>query len=127
MAERVLVVDDSPFMRKLVHNALRGLGFEVVGEAGDGKAAAEAYVTLRPDFVTLDLVMPGTDGFAALKAIREGDPAARIVIVSGGGEASLVERALREGAAAYLVKPFKDADVARAMATARGAAPRAGA
>ena len=127
MPERVLVVDDSPFMRKLVHNALKALGFEVVGEAADGNAAVEAYARLRPDFVTLDLVMPKVDGFAALKAIRAADPAARVVIVSGAGEAAQVERALNEGACAYLVKPFKEVDVAQAMATARAAALRVGA
>lgn len=109
----------------MVMNALVANGFEIAGEAADGKAALEAYARLRPDLVTLDLVMPVLDGLGALRAIRAADPAARVIIVSGAGEAALVERALREGASAYLVKPFKDADVAKA-ARAAGAGVAAG-
>lgn len=113
----------------MVINALVANGFEIAGEAGDGRSAIEAYAKLRPDLVTLDLVMPGVDGLAALRAIREADPYARVVMVSGAGEATLVERALREGAAAYLVKPFKDQDVAQALrlAASRVVGPTAGA
>lgn len=114
----MLVVDDSPFVRKMLISALGANGFEIAGEAGDGKAALDAYARLRPDFVTLDLVMPVLDGLATLRALRAADPKARVVIVSGAGDAPLVELAVREGAAAYLVKPFKDQHVADAMRAA---------
>lgn len=107
MGKRVLVVDDSPFMRLLVKNILVPRGFEVVGEAGDGKAAVDAYRALKPDLVTMDLVMPGLDGFGALREIRKMDARARVVMVTGAGQMTTVQQAMTEGAAGFVVKPFQ--------------------
>ncbi|HUT12822.1 MAG TPA: response regulator, partial [Thermoguttaceae bacterium] len=62
MSKRVLVVDDSMLMRKMVGEILTDDGWEVVAEATDGQEAVEQYERFRPDVVTLDIVMPGTDG-----------------------------------------------------------------
>lgn len=107
MGKRVLIVDDSPFMRMLVKNVLVPNGFEVVGEAGDGAAALAAYKEKKPDLVTMDLVMPGVDGLAALKAIRESDPAARVVMVTSAGQHSQMMEAMRMGSSGYITKPFQ--------------------
>lgn len=118
MGKRVLVVDDSPFMRMLVKNILVSKGYEVAGEAGDGGAAVTAYQTLKPDLVTMDLVMPGLDGVSALKEIRKLDPRARIIMVTSAGQHTTVLQAMNEGAAGYIVKPFQAEQVLQAAETA---------
>jgi two-component system chemotaxis response regulator CheY len=120
MGKRVLVVDDSPFMRMLVKNILTASGYEVAGEAGDGKQAGDAYRAVRPDLVTMDLVMPGVDGIGALREIRRLDAAARIIMVTAVGEHIKVLEAMREGAAGYVVKPFQAEKVVKELEAALG-------
>lgn len=107
MGKRVLVVDDSPFMRMLVKNVLVPNGYEIVAEASDGAQAIQAYKEKKPDLVTMDLVMPGVDGIKALQGIRETDPAARVVMVTSAGQASMMMEAMRLGSAGYITKPFQ--------------------
>lgn len=107
MGKRVLIVDDSPFMRLLVKNVLVPNGFEVVGEAGDGSQAVEQYRALKPDFVTMDLAMPKMDGLAALKAIRAQDAAAKIFMVTSAGQHSIMMEAAQAGSAGFIQKPFQ--------------------
>lgn len=121
MGKRVLVVDDSPFMRMLVKNVLVPQGFEIAGEAGDGAQAVEAYKTLKPDLVTMDLVMPNMDGLAALKAIRALDPAAHVLMVSGAGQHTMVAEAVKSGAGGFVVKPFQADKMLAAVQQALGA------
>ena len=104
---RVLVVDDAAFMRKVLTDALVAGGHEVVGEAGDGDAALDAYKDLQPDLVTLDITMPEKDGLATLRELVEIDPAARVVICSALGQETKVLDAIKAGAKDFVVKPFK--------------------
>jgi two-component system chemotaxis response regulator CheY len=106
---RVLVVDDAMFMRKVVSDALRTGGHEVVGEAGNGVEAIDRYRELRPDVITLDITMPEKDGLAALREIIALDPSARIIMCSALGQESKVFEAVKAGAKDFVVKPF-DAD-----------------
>lgn len=99
-------MDDARFMRMMLIDLLSNSGLEVVGEAANGREAVDRYLELRPDIVTLDLMMPGTDGLTALKQILEADPQARVVIVSAMGHAATVRQALDLGAVEYIVKPF---------------------
>ena len=71
--KRLLVVDDALFMRRLIGGVARDAGWEVVGEAGDGSEAVALYPELKPDLVTMDLVMPNMGGLEALRLIRESD------------------------------------------------------
>ncbi len=106
MPKRVLVVDDSLLMRKMVGDSLSDDGWEVVGEASNGKQAVEEYVRLRPDAVTLDIVMPGTDGMYALQSILQNDPNAKVVVVSALNQTKLISEAIRKGAQDFIAKPF---------------------
>jgi two-component system, chemotaxis family, chemotaxis protein CheY len=106
MPRRVLIVDDSTLMRRLVKETLVADGWEVVGEAADGQEAIERYQQLRPDAVTLDIVMPGTDGVAAMGAILEFDPQAKVVVVSALNQTKLISEAIRAGAEDFIAKPF---------------------
>jgi two-component system chemotaxis response regulator CheY len=107
MATRILVADDARFMRQLIREIIEPEGFEVVGEAADGRAVVEEFTRLQPDVVTMDIVMPKRSGIDAVKEILALDPSAKIVMVSALGQEALVMEALQAGAADYVVKPFK--------------------
>jgi two-component system chemotaxis response regulator CheB len=104
---RILVADDSTFMRRLLTQALRDAGFEVVGEAGDGDEALALYRDLRPDAMTLDLAMPGMDGIGVLRALRGERSSLPVVVVSAFSPAhgARAVDALAEGAFDLVAKP----------------------
>ena len=106
MSKRVLICDDSMLMRKMIGETLAETGWEVAGEACDGKEAIEKYKLLKPDAVTMDIVMPGVDGLVGLAAIIESDPQAKVVMVSALNQTQAVSDAIRKGAADFVVKPF---------------------
>ena len=82
MTKRVLIVDDSTFMRKRIKNKLTDLGYQIVGEARDGDEAVEKYDSLKPDLVTMDITMRGKDGISASKEILADDPQANIIMLT---------------------------------------------
>ena len=115
---RVVVVDDDSHLRDLFKMMLElEDGFEVVGEAGDGKAAISRAEECQPDLVMLDLEMPVMDGLQALPLILEAAPQTKVVVVSGFPEESLEARALAAGAAAYVAKGLSVEDLVRQLAS----------
>jgi two-component system, NarL family, response regulator DegU len=94
-------------------------GFDVVGEAGDGEEAVRLAVELRPALVLMDLTMPVMDGIEATRRLRTSVPGARVVILTMHGEEDTVDRALRAGAVAYLLK---DCSIDQVAATLRAVA-----
>ncbi len=82
MGKRVMIVDDSAFMRKRLRKEVESYGAEVVGEAKNGDEAVQLYQELNPDLVTMDVTMRGKDGLSASKEILAFDPTAKIVIVT---------------------------------------------
>lgn len=108
MSKRVLVVDDGAFMRLLIKQMLVKRGYEIVGEAENGKEAVEKYEELRPDLVTLDITMPVMDGIMALKEIMALNSNAKVVMVSAMGQEVYVKEAIRCGAKSFVVKPFDE-------------------
>ena len=107
----VIIVDDTQFMRHLLREILERHGFQVVGEAQNGKEAVEMYEVLSPDFITLDISMPEMDGIEALKAIMKIDPKARAIMVSAVGSKENVLEAIKTGAKSFIVKPFNEKKV----------------
>ena len=107
-AYKVLVVDDSMFVKKQISQILTSEGFEVVGTAGDGLEGLEKYKELYPDvdFVTMDITMPKMDGISSLEKIIEFDKDAKVIMVSALGKQDLVKKALMMGAKNYIVKPL---------------------
>ncbi len=103
---RALVCDDSMLMRKLVIDSLTEDGWTIVGEAQNGQEAVEKYQELKPDVVTLDIVMPEHDGIFGLEQIMNFDPEAKVVMVSALNQTSLVAESVRKGAQDFMVKPF---------------------
>ena len=113
--KKVLIVDDSLVMRSLIKNILRDNDFEIAGEAANGKEAFERYKQLKPHLVTLDIVMPKEQGLDVLKKIIEYDPDAKVIIVSGLHQKSLVMQAMDSGAKDFVIKPFNKEDLLKAV------------
>lgn len=105
--KRLLVVDDALIMRKLIRGVAVEAGWEIAGEAGNGEEAVRLYEQLRPDLVTMDLVMPVMGGLEALRLIREMDPEARVIVVTAVDQKQTLMDAIRDGATDYIVKPFE--------------------
>ena len=111
MAKRVLVVDDAIFMRNIIKDIFASGGFDVVGEASNGLEAIERYKELKPDLVTMDLVMPFKNGIEATREILKGDTKAVVVMCSALGQESMVMEAIEAGALDFIVKPPRAEDV----------------
>ncbi|BCJ85272.1 response regulator [Effusibacillus dendaii] len=107
MAKKILIVDDAAFMRMMIKEILSKNGYDVVGEAQDGKEAVVKYKELNPDLVTLDITMPEMDGLGALKEIRQFDPNAKVIMCSAMGQQAMVIDAIQAGAKDFIVKPFQ--------------------
>ncbi|BAH48972.1 ANTAR domain-containing response regulator [Rhodococcus opacus] len=113
-ARRVVVAEDEALIRLDLVEMLREEGYDVVGEAGDGQAAVDLAVELKPDLVIMDVKMPRRDGIDAASEIAA-KRIAPVVILTAFSQRELVERARDAGAMAYLVKPFSVADLVPAV------------
>ncbi len=115
MSHTILVCDDAIFMRTMISDILTGAGYEVVGEAETGVQAVEQYSRLKPDLVTMDIVMPDMGGIDAVREIRRLDPDAKILMCSAMGQQALVVEAIQAGAKDFVVKPFQPSRVLEAV------------
>ena len=106
--KKVLIVDDSKFIRLSLRTILEREGFKIVGEAEDGKVAINKYKELKPDIVTMDITMPEMDGIEALQEIINIDPNAKVVMLSAVGQQTKVKASIIAGAITFIVKPFKE-------------------
>ena len=111
----MLVCDDAIFMRTMISDILTQAGFEVVGEAESGAQAVEKYRSLKPDLVTMDIVMPDMGGIEAVREICKTDPDAKILMCSAMGQQALVVEAIQAGAKDFVVKPFQPSRVLEAV------------
>ncbi|AFK18929.2 response regulator [Haloferax mediterranei ATCC 33500] len=115
MASKVLVVDDSAFMRNLLKQLLEG-EHEVVGEAENGVEAVELYRELDPDVVTMDVVMPIRNGIEATSEIKSLDSGASVIMCTSVGQEEKMREAVEAGADGYITKPFQKPNVLQAIA-----------
>ena len=113
--EKVLIVDDAAFMRLTLKRIIENIGFEVVGEAENGKDSINKYKELNPDLVTMDITMPEMDGIEALKKIIAYDQEAKIIICSAMGQQKMVVKAIEAGARDFIVKPFDQERIKKAI------------
>ncbi len=111
MSKKVLIVDDSIYMRSLIKNALVEQGFEIVGEAQNGETAIEMALELNPDLITLDNILPDMMGLEILKVLREEAVSAKVIMISAVGQQTVVNKGKELGALEYIVKPFTAEDL----------------
>ena len=111
----VLIVDDSRVSRKMIRNLISHSGFEVVGEAIDGREGLELYVKLSPDVVVMDITIPEMNGLDSLMKIKEHDPDARVILIAEEGQDQEKEEARKAGAVALVTKPYSDEDILYAI------------
>lgn len=104
---RVLITDDAAFMRMMLRDILTKNGYEVCGEAVNGKDMLTKYAELQPDLVTLDITMPEMTGLEALVELRKKDPNAKVIMCSAMGQQAMVIEAIQGGAKDFIVKPFQ--------------------
>jgi len=115
LAKKIMIVDDAAFMRMMIKNILVKNGYDVVGEAENGRQAVGLYTDTKPDLVTMDITMPEMDGLEAVKAIRSNDPSAVIIMCSAMGQQSMVMDAIQAGAKDFIVKPFQQERLLQAV------------
>jgi AmiR/NasT family two-component response regulator len=113
-ALKIVIADDEPIIRLDLRKTLEHMGHQVVGEAGDGANAVELARQLKPDVVILDIKMPELDGIDAAKMITT-EAIAPVLLLTAYSQKDLVDRAKDAGVFAYLVKPFKEADLLPAI------------
>lgn len=116
---RVLIAEDEALIRLDLKEMLEEEGYVVVAEVGDGQAAVDQAIALRPDLVVLDVQMPVLDGISAAEQIAAAR-VAPVIVLTAFSQRELVERARDAGAMAYLVKPFSKNDLVPAIEVARG-------
>ncbi|TPG65807.1 response regulator [Hymenobacter nivis] len=120
MNKRILIVDDSFYMRTMLKNMLTDAGYEVVGEAANGQQALEMAAATKPDLITLDVILPDNTGLDVLRGLRKEAPDAKVVMCSAVGQEVIVNEAIENGALAYIVKPFSEERVLEIVGSALG-------
>ena len=111
---RVIIADDESLVRVDLREALTEQGYLVVGEVGDGQSAVNMARELDPDIVVMDIKMPGMDGIEAAQILTE-EKIAPVVLLTAYSQRQLVDRAKEAGVVGYLVKPFRETDLAPAI------------
>ena len=111
---RIVAADDEPLIRMDLRETLNGLGYEVVGEAGDGNQAVKLARDLHPDVVIMDIKMPEMDGIEAAHVLTS-EQVAPVLLLTAYSDRELIERAKGAGVMNYLVKPFRAESLAPAI------------
>jgi two-component system, response regulator PdtaR len=114
---RILVAEDEPIARMDLREMLENLGYNVVGEAGDGVAAVNLARALRPDLVLMDIKMPEQDGISAAQTLAQ-EKVTPVLLLTAYSDREFVDRAVDAGVMGYLVKPFAEAQLKPAIEVA---------
>lgn len=115
MRKKILIADDTNFMRQMLKSALDPEKYQIVGEALTGVDAVEQYKEKKPDLLILDINMPKMNGIDALTEVMEYDPKANVIMCSDQKYENMIMLALKKGAKDFVVKPFTSSDVIKAV------------
>jgi len=118
MGKKVLIVDDSLYMRTLIKDALEDGGYEIVGQAANGEEAIDMAFELQPDIITLDNILPDMIGTDILKVYKDEGLPSKVYMISAVGQNSVIEEGMSLGAEDYIVKPFTSEQLVQALAKA---------
>lgn len=111
----VLVIDDSMLSRKMLRAILEKEGYAVIAEAANGVEGLEAYKQFHPTVVTMDITMPEMDGIDALRAIKDFDSSAKVVMITAAGQQQKIIEAIKLGAERFITKPYEQGEVSATM------------
>lgn len=120
MRRKVLLADDTTFMREMLRSALDPEKFQIVGEATDGAMAVEYYKEKKPDLMILDINMPKMNGIDALTEVMKYDSKANVIMCSDQKYENMIVMAIKRGAKDFIIKPFTSADVLTAVSKVFG-------
>jgi seryl-tRNA synthetase len=112
---RILIIDDALFMRTVLKDIFQNAGYELAAEALNGQEGIDKFISLRPDLTIIDIAMPDIDGLEVLKQIKKIDPNAKVIMCSALNSTEMIEEALKEGAADFVIKPFQAQRVKEAI------------
>ena len=115
MGRTVMIVDDALFMRSILRGILEEQGYRVVAEAASAAETLRQLQDLKPDIITLDIILPDSNSLELLEEIVRTSPAARVLVCSAIGQEAIVAKARELGAIAFLQKPFSPEQVAKAL------------
>ncbi len=115
MAKTALVVDDVAFARKMIVEILISAKYSVLAEASNGAEAIALYKKYKPDFVTMDVVMPKLTGIEATRRILDEDKEAKIIMISALGHEQILMEAVNAGVRDFIIKPFSPEDLIMAV------------
>jgi len=118
---RILIVDDSSYIRATLRTTLEENGYEVVGAAKDGESAIDLALELLPDVITLDNILPDMTGIDVLKALNNNQLESKVIMISAVGQQSAIAEGLANGAQDYLVKPFDNTELIGIISTIKSA------
>lgn len=122
MGKKIMVVDDSRFVLEEMRFLLNNTGFDIECYCRSGEEALAQYDMMRPDVVTMDIILPGMDGLETTKQIVDTHPEACIVVVSSLAYEDMVEKAKEAGAKDFIFKPFERDQILKALSRACGLA-----
>ncbi|GAA5026267.1 chemotaxis protein CheY [Marivirga lumbricoides] len=115
MGKKVLIVDDSLYMRTLIKDALEEGGYEIVGQAANGEEAIDLAFELQPDIITLDNILPDMIGTDILKVYKDEGLLSKVFMISAVGQESVIQEGMKLGAEDYIVKPFTSEQLVQAL------------
>lgn len=105
---RILIVDDSTYIRTSLRSFLEEKGYEVIGVAKNGETAIDLAIELKPDVITIDNIMPDMSGLDVVKTLQSSDLETKFIMISAVGQQSAIMEAMDLGVKHYLVKPYDD-------------------
>nr|WP_297764596.1 response regulator [uncultured Butyrivibrio sp.] len=115
MKRKILLADDTTFMREMLKSALNPEKYQIVGEATDGAMAVEYYKEKKPDLMILDINMPKMNGIDALTEVIKYDSKANVIMCSDQKYENMIVMAIKRGAKDFIIKPFTSSDVITAV------------
>ena len=113
--KKILIVDDSPVMRRNLRAILTKHGYQVTAEASNGEQAIDMYEQHKPDLVTMDITMPVLNGIEAVKRLIKADSAAKIIVISAFDQRNMLFEAIENGAKRYIIKPITETKLLQAI------------
>lgn len=115
MKRKILLADDTTFMREMLKSALDPEKYQIIGEATDGEMAVEYYKEKKPDLMILDINMPKMNGIDALTEVIKYDSKANVIMCSDQKYENMIVMAIKRGAKDFIIKPFTSSDVITAV------------